>query len=92
MRHPASHRVDAVLCGVIIAAIGAVFWLVFLGLVPRAAEVKDRPVPLRDWSTGRIMAELGEWDQRLDCAQLGAPGLTAYVFVRQGDLIFVCKP
>lgn len=54
------------------------------------AEIQPK---LADWSNSRIVAELGDYTQKIDCADLGASGLTGYVWVDQAHrrIIFICK-
>lgn len=89
-------RIEGLLCGLGIVALAAVFFLV---LLPGAARVASNraPEPLRGWSNARIMAELGEYDSKIDCAQLGLQGLDGYVWVKLNlagqptRFLFICK-
>lgn len=81
-----------VLCAAIVG------FIAFAG-VNKIEEAKAKPNLLRSWSNARIHEEMGEYDQRLDCAQIGAPGLTGYVWVKVNALtgqptsvLFLCEP
>jgi len=93
-RHVGSHRIDGALVGFGVVALAAVFFLVLLpGVAHVQRDIATRPEPLRSWSTARMIAELGEYTQKMDCADMGAPGLTGYVWVDQPHrrIVFVCK-
>lgn len=90
-------RIEGALVGLAVVALAAVFFLV---LLPTASKVANapRPDPLSGWSTQRLMEGLGEYDQRIDCADLGLQGLTGYVWVKLDRLtgrptrfLFLCK-
>ena len=94
-RHVGSHRIDGALVGFAVVALAAVFFLVLLpGAVHVQRDIAARPELLSSWSTARVIAELGEYDQRVDCTTLGLPaGMTGYVWLDQAHrrVVFVCK-
>lgn len=98
IRHEMSHRVEGALVGLAVVAVAAVFFLV---LLPGGSKIANAPRadPLRGWSTQRIMAELGDYDQKIDCAEFGLQGLKGYVWVKVDALtgqptrfLFLCRP
>lgn len=97
-KHPESTTIRGALVGLGVVAIAAVFALGLLPGMARVAEAKQAP-RLNSWSTARIMDELGDYDQRVDCAEFGLQGLTGYVWVKVDTLtgqptrfLFLCKP
>jgi hypothetical protein len=94
MRHPLQSRFDGALVGFAVVALAAVFFLVLLpGLAHVHKTVASRPVLLRSWPTSRVMGELGEYTQKIDCASIGATGLTGYLWVDQAHrrIVLICK-
>lgn len=94
----ATSRVQGALVGLVVVALFAVFWFFVALGIDRGAEVQAHPDPLRDWSTGRVIAELGDYTQLFDCAQIGATGMSGYVWVKTDRLgaptrvLLICKP
>lgn len=75
-----------------------VFWIiVYAGSTTYQKHVRTEPT-LNDWSLARILAELGEYDQKIpNCAGL-VDGMTGYAYAKVSSLtgqlkgvILVCK-
>ena len=91
MRHDATFK--GFYAALALFAAGALFFFVLhVGGKAYRHHLEIQP-QLADWSTGRIIRELGEYTQKIDCGQIGVSGLTGYVYVDQAHrrIIFVCK-
>lgn len=91
--------IRGLLAGLAVVAIAAVFAIGFLPGMAGVVASQKAPDPIGEWSTAKIMGELGDYDQLFDCAQVGLPPeLSGYVWVKT-DLagqptrfLFICKP
>lgn len=97
-KHPESAAIRGAIAGLGVVALLAMFALLVALGVNKVEKVQARPDLLRDWSTARVMDELGDYDQRVDCANFGLDGFTGYVYVKTDALgmpkrlLILCKP
>ena len=96
MPHPASPRVEGAKVGLIVGTAVVVVWLGLASLMPKAVHSASIA---RAMTVAEMKSELGEYDQKVDCAAMGAPaGWQGYVWVKTnlaGRPIaawFLCQP
>ena len=84
--------------GTVVGLAVVLIWVVLSTVLHTAAEIQARPDLLRDWPNSRVMEELGDYDQRIDCAEFGIAGMSGYVWVGIDSLgqptrvLFLCSP
>lgn len=96
MSHPASPRIQGALVGLAVVATAAVFFFILAPLFPKVAH----SAVTRPMTAAEIKAELGEYDQKIDCSSLGAPeGWRGYAWIAVDTLTgqptgvwFRCEP
>lgn len=81
-----------------LVVVAGVFGAIVFAGIDRSTAASARPDPLRDWSTSRVFAELGDYTQIFDCAQIGAQGMSGFVWVKTNALgqptriLLICRP